>query len=467
MSLPAYNVTIDPWAPATPVGDPEIEEIIDLDEGIIRNAQTFISAHRYDALVAQRLRIREALKELKPLYSCPLCSTPVYLVANPEKRFFFRHVVEDGSCPAQTRTHLTEAQIRARKYHGLRESQAHTRIKWLIERSLHADPAFTNTTIMQERRWRSAGDPSRWRQPDVQAMRGAQRFAFEAQLSTTFLDVVVERRLFYKAEGALLIWIMGSFDPGYRRMTTDDLLFSNNSNILLVDDETTRLSEERREFHIRCLHRRCYREANQIGERWDDTVARFAELTCDVASQRAYLFDFEAEERKLEEVLAAELRVDFFDFWGTMQPHFDGRSESLARWHSLRSRLAAHGISVPDNPSGDSSFRPMIHSVLSAVRGVPVGWHFKKLIEVAHHLAIDHPQHLLAFGFAIESAGNKGVLRAQDGTGKWSRKREDIWRRIQKGESSFLPDQRWLPALSFLFPDVGARVNAFLAGEDS
>jgi competence CoiA-like predicted nuclease len=188
------------------------------------------------------------MKGDQPAFACALCATPVYIVSSPEKRFFFRHRTEDGSCPAQTRSSLTQAEIRSRKYHGLRESEAHKRIKRLIERSLVADPLFQTESIRQERRWRSRHDPALWRQPDVQAICGGGCLAFEAQLSTTFLNVVVERRMFYREEGALLIWILGQLNPDCRRLTTDDLLFSNNSNILVVDEETTRLSEERHTF---------------------------------------------------------------------------------------------------------------------------------------------------------------------------------------------------------------------------
>ena len=153
MTLIGRNTTVDPLSAATPVDDPEIVEVIDLAEGKVLNASGFIASHRYDGLVAERVRIREALKEQKPLFACSLCSTPVYIVANKQKRFFFRHLVEDGSCPAQTREALTEEEIRSRKYHGLRESEAHKRIKRLIERSLRADPAFTGTAILQEKRW--------------------------------------------------------------------------------------------------------------------------------------------------------------------------------------------------------------------------------------------------------------------------------------------------------------------------
>lgn len=186
----ANNVTVDPLAPATPVDDPEIAEIIDLDTGEILDTKRFIADFRYGDLVAHRLQMREALRKRKPTHACAICGTPAYLVANLRKRFFFRHCDEDGSCPAITRT-LTEAEIRARKYHGLRESEAHKRIKRLIERSLRADPSFHTETIQAEKYWRSESDPTKWRRPDVQASSAQRRFAFEAQLSTTFLDVVV------------------------------------------------------------------------------------------------------------------------------------------------------------------------------------------------------------------------------------------------------------------------------------
>jgi hypothetical protein len=191
MTLTGHNVTIEARAFATPVNDPEIEEVIDLISGEVQQTTRFIAAHRYSELVEVRVAMREAMKKGQPRHICAICGTPVHLVANMRKRFFFRHKTEDGSCPAVTRSSLSEEEIRARKYHGLRESEAHKRIKQLIERSLRADPAFDTETIIQEKRWNATDDPETWRKPDVQVTSTEGRFAFEAQLSTTFLDVVV------------------------------------------------------------------------------------------------------------------------------------------------------------------------------------------------------------------------------------------------------------------------------------
>jgi hypothetical protein len=461
MPVVSRNITIDPVSPATPVDTPEIVEVMDLVKGDILNSTAFITSHRYDAFVEKRVRVLEAMKDDQPLFACALCGTPVYFVSSPEKRFFFRHRAEDGSCPAQTRSLLTEAEIRARKYLGLRESERHKRIKWLIQ-SLAADPLFQTESIVQERRWRSQRDPARWRQPDVQATCDGQRIAFEAQLSTTFLDVVVERRRFYREEDALLVWMVGEFDPGDRRLTIDDLLFSNNSNILVVDDETTRLSQERRAFHVRCHLRRVSREGDAIVETWDAQTVSFHELTRDIERQQAYLFDSKGMKEQLAAEIDRELRTAFFELWGSIEFPYDKRPEMRERWRAIRAKLARRHIAIPEAPHTDRSFRAMIHGLLSAGRGGPIGWGFDQLIQVAHHLAEDYPQHLLAFGFALEVSGHKKRVADQDATGKWARRRQAIREKILARDPKFMPDESWRAALSFLFPDIAAKLASFV-----
>jgi hypothetical protein len=103
----------------------------------------------------------------------------------------------------------------------------------------------------------------------------------------------------------------------------------------------------------------------------------------------------------------------------------------------------------------------MIHGLLSAMEGEPVGWHYDSLIQVAHNLAQSHPEHLLAFGCALEVFGNKTRLAQQDVTQKWAHRRKAVWARILARDPQYMPNERWLPALSFLFPDVATRLEKF------
>ncbi len=174
--------------------------------------------------------IKEGVQRGNPRLICANCATAVYAVAQTEKSFFFRHSKEDGSCPAFTRSPYSARQITAMKYLGARESEAHKRMMLRLVQSLEADSSFAD--IKLERTWRSMNDASAYKRPDVQVQRGDVRIALEVQLSTTFLEVVVSRREFYRDEQAMLLWVLPRFNPDYRRLTDDDVFFSNNSNMV-------------------------------------------------------------------------------------------------------------------------------------------------------------------------------------------------------------------------------------------
>jgi competence CoiA-like predicted nuclease len=464
MALIDHNVTVDPRASATPVDDPAISEIIDLVSGEVLDTRAFVSSRRYDDLIATRVEVKTALQAEAPRFVCAMCATPVYLIASVQKHFFFRHKAEDGSCPAITRGELTREDIQARKYHGLRESEAHKRIKRLLERSLQADSSFATEAIQTEGRWNSTADRGQWRRPDVQATSTEGKFAFEAQLSTTFLDVVASRRAFYQADGAYLVWVLAHFSPDYRRLTTDDLLFSNNSNVFVVDDETVQISEEKKRFHLRCHYREPFCEEETINERWSERIVAFAETRKDLARQRVFYFDFEAEEQRCRDLAVNGLRQAILDYWrDVMTSHARLTGDQIARWRDFRAQLQARSVEIPEYPAGDGAFRNLMHAVLSGLFGRAVGWNFDSLIQCAHHVASSHPENLLPFGFAVELSGNKPLLESQDTSGKWAARREAIRAHIAARDPKFLPDAKWLPALKFLFPDIGRKITDLIS----
>lgn len=465
------NITIDGLAPVTAVANPKIRDVINLDTGVDLNAVTFIEKHRHQALMKVRNTVLERMQDERPHYVCSLCTTPVYLVATPEWHFFFRHRIEDGSCPAQTRHPLTEEQIRERKYHGLRESAPHKRIKELIERSLQADPAYS--AIAQEKTWRSIHDPAAYRRPDVQADTAEGKLAFEVQLSTTFLSVVVGRRIFYRDEGALLVWIFGSFDPAYRRLMTDDVLFPNNSNLFVVDEETTAISEARGKFHLRCHYRAPLREGNTLTDEWREEIIAFSDVTQDRPGQRAYAFDYEGEEAKLKERIQIEAvqakaeiermdRTDFFEFWCEHGRSFRHTTENRANWLQLRERMMRHGIALPDYPDSDGELKAMVSALYSVREGHPIGWNYTKLIQVGHLLAESHPRLLLAFGHAVKIHGRTEQITREDSTGKWEARMKPVSAAMRRRDPAFMPDPDLLPLMAFLFPEVAGKVQSYI-----
>jgi hypothetical protein len=456
------NVTVDPAAPATAVADPEIKEVRSTRSGLILPTQQYIAGQRYDRIIRVRNLIRDAIAAREPRMVCAICGVPVNLVSSPRKAFFFRHTIEDGSCPAQTRGAWSYDQIKAMKYHGAQENDAHRRIKVLLERSLRADPHASD--IHQEKTWRAAGRPASYRRPDVQALYEGIRLAIEAQLSTTFLDVVVGRRAFYREEGALLIWVLPRFDPGYRRLTEDDILFTNNSNILVVNEETAKLSEATSRCTFHCYYREPYLDGETVSEAWSERLVTLDELSFDLPGQRVFAFDFDQECARLRTELverrarqAQQLRADFTAFWirnGCSENCDPDRDE---QWAALRERFLQLGIEVPvHHMTGE--FRAAISGLMSAKLGRPVGLQFRKLVEVAHNLAERHTGVLRAFGWALKVYGTRKIIEAEDVSRRWQRKEARIHDAMMRHSPAYATDLTWSAALRFIFPELANKI---------
>lgn len=464
--------TINPLAPAEAVRAPQIKSVLNLRTGRVHDAVVFISRHRHADLVRFRSRLLEAMLVGRPRMACALCQVPVYVVASPLKAFFFRHRTEDGSCPAVTRNFESEAEIRARQYAGLQESEAHRRLKRLLTMSMAADPRFAD--IAEEQSWKATTGVAALRRPDVSCVFGSYRLAFEAQLSTTFLSVVVGRRAFYRAQGGLLVWVLAHFDPHHRRMTEDDILFPNNSNLLVVDDETAAASVAAGQFMVKCWFRHPALTARETS--WSCELVNFGRLTLDVPQQRAYLIDVEGEEGTLRERAARErvaaleadnqaLRDDFMAFWRAPFDPDQYEAREAAR-DVFEWRFRSKGIPFPSRSYAEwQHLDRRLKVILSAREGEPVGWGYKRLPEIAHHLHDQHPHLLMEFGHLLRLYGHDQTLKAQDRSGAWRKKADQLRREMRGGSVRYQPQASWTEALCFLFPEAGDVLASALAAQ--
>jgi hypothetical protein len=451
----AGNVTIDPLAWAEAVTRPEIDEVRSLKSGHMLEVRRLVRAFRYERAILLRQKLKSLVKSNQTRLVCATCGVPVYLACSTSKRFFFRHRHEDGSCPAVTRAGFSETEIRAMKYRGNQESEPHKRIKLLVLRSLSADSRFTD--VVSEKTWRSSEGPPGLRRPDVSARIDAMRLAFEVQLSTTFLDVVLSRREFYRFERAALVWVLPNFHPSYRRMTDDDILFSNNSNIFVVDEDTVAASESANTFILRCWHRKPSIDRDRIVDEWVERLVCWDELTVDVDLQTVVAFDYQLEAAKLLEqmktekgariaaqqeaaeraqaALESELRERVF----RLVLDVDDDDEYLGRhkrWLAINDHLLSHGCGLEGKFPDLMKATRLVHLVTSAKTGKPVGFKYKNLVEIGHHLFHQHPDLLLAYGFMLRAFGTKNILDREDRTGRWVAK-------VREERCNFLSDAKY------------------------
>lgn len=401
----------------------------------------------YSEAVKLRMVVHTRMLNDAPRYRCSVCNVPVYICClRSEKKFFFKHRQEDGNCPAVTRGSLSQEEINARKYNGAKESNLHRQMKsWLVQ-CLTLDGRFND--IAEEPRWKGKFS-GEWRRPDVRATYNGIPLAFEVQLSTTYLNVIAERRQFYLEQGGLLFWVFAAFEGENSRMLEDDVFYNNNQNAFVVNANTVEASQDAREFQLECIWAEPTKSGD-TGAMHRKTVA-FHELTLDPKTQRAFYFDFDGKRQALSEERAEErarLRQDFEDWFGGQGFYSENK---LADWERFRGRFARQGVEVPRYLN--QLERGLLVSLYSAKHGRPIGVGYKKLVEVAHRVATGEKRHLTWFVHAAKAYKRLDDLEEQ-GSQKWHQKHEACRAEYRKDPKPFEPMRDQQGLVELLFPEL-------------
>lgn len=400
----------------------------------------------YDRLEKLRMELAEANASKELIYVCPICMVGVYLSrVVKDRHFFFKHRTEDGNCPAITRGELTKEEIQARKYNAAKESHAHIRLKEIIRESLENDPNFSEIAV--EKVWRGM-DRSQWRKPDVQALwKGQTRIAFEIQLSTTFLHVIAERRLFYRDQGALLCWIFKRFDEQDALMTQDDIFHNNNRNLFLASEETLKASIENKALMLDCHWTSPQAQEGSVTEVWQQQLAPFSQFKLDVAGQRVFLHDCEGTKAQSIQTATDEaFKQRFFAWWRDTR-----RSSSDPMWNEFKSEFRKRGIPFAQYPN---ELFGLLHALYTAREGQVIGWSHPKFISAAHTIAGSHKPVIRAFRVALSVYDRGDLLKSQDPEKKWAKKVEEYREKLKANDDEYQREERFDGLIAFLFPEV-------------
>lgn len=453
------------------VKDPLIEEVILCQSGQTMQAADMVAKTRRE-LALMRAEYEDAINRNDPIARCAACHRPVKPRLSRLRRQFFRHYQGDGNCPYKTTGERNQRIIDAMRYNGRKEGDEHKRVKKLLESSIKADAQFDDLAI--EQRWWGITDETKWRKPDVKAKHNGVSVAFEVQLSTTFLNVMRERRQFYLENGGILLWIFKSADTVEPRQFQDDAFYCNNSNLFVVDDETCQISVANGRLMLRCHYQVPCDGGDDV---WRTEIVSFDKLTIDLSGQRVFYFDYEAAMEELREshrqTYVADLRGRFTRFMANYQSRWESSESRDREYQVLRKDFLKQGIALPDEIKRD--FLRFSILVLSARKGEPVGTGHPTLLQVANY-AYDKCRNLLwYFLTTLSLSGTLPRLLEEDNHAKqrknrrslshigWEEKLTEIrtgirqWRHEQSG--GFPEDRSFDDLFFFLFPDIEAALS--------
>jgi hypothetical protein len=397
--------------------------VIDVNTGNAVTVSQVLGQADYGTVVSD-YRIRMQIEGLEGTYRyvCPRdeCRDQMILskVRSRDKdpyRFYFKHRRHENSCAGTA--HLSAREICALQFNGAKEGADHLLFKQRIMESIEADPTFGKPDA--EKHWVDDTN-GKWRQPDVQVMRGDQRIALEVQLSTTFLHVIAERMKFYRDTGGHLIWIFRDLDISNYRQAEDDIFYANNGNAFRVTDQTVARSKAMGRFAIECAWMEPVINAEGIKEEQRTAIVFFDQLHFDVGKNgapRAYYFDCEAARARAIQVSATLPAIQRFErYWLA-------RSFDATEWSAVREVLLKFGVSVPEYQHSDP-FEQLLNVLYSVKYGRMIGYNYIKqpFADLGHHLFDRRKGFLRVFHLAIATFDRIEQVKGDDLNGNLERK---------------------------------------------
>lgn len=324
-----------------------------------------------------------------PRYVCSKCGYAVYAPRDIYKRPFWKHYKgAPQNCPWWTGVPSSIDQISAGKFAGQQEGPLHFRLKHLLAEILNSDLLADDVQI--EKFIIEAGER---RKPDVQATYRGVRTAFEIQLATTQLPVILSKETFYRQNQMRLVWVTWNFEQcsfSDVPQAFKDIYFSHNQNIFSLDSETVCESRNRQTLRLTA-------HAFRIGE-WKNRRVGLSELSWNECGL-PYVFPVEAPwHSQFKEQWIESRRHDHFD---------PEKQMSLLQELSRQANLGLHAneLFAEDVPA-------LLDCLYSLVEGRPVVSRQKNLVELANTF-LNSPRRLRyakIFEYAAKKCGRAEIL---------------------------------------------------------
>lgn len=275
-------------------------------------AELFDSRDMEAELFALRSVIEEQFNINEPVYVCSFCKQPVAIrgLYNPQfkkKEYYLAHMLYSKPCYMKTGSRLTREQVLCIKYNGVKESEKHITLKHLLAQYLTLES--TVIKVLTEKVYRDKAISMNWKKPDVMAFFPDKKIAFELQLSTTFLSVIVDRTLFYRNRDVFLIWVFPAFsvESDLQPFTQKDVYYNNSINVYVLDDEAIRQCEVQQRLILKCYYKKSEVSNGTLKDYWSVSLIGLSDLTFNFEKKEVFFYDSIAERRlALEELKALE-----------------------------------------------------------------------------------------------------------------------------------------------------------------
>jgi competence CoiA-like predicted nuclease len=430
-----------------------IIDLLNLDTEKAESALDLLSQSE-ELIFKLRRRVEERIQAKNPVYACNSCGQPVVVrshrLHSAKHTFYFKHLHASGDCPIKTDSTHTKNEIRCMQYNGAKESLTHIELKHYLAEQLRKDGRFTEVKVEEVIKG-TGGWSRKWKKPDISALFNGKPVVFEIQLSTTFLDVIVSREVFYLNEGVSIFWIFNNLNPESSRATEKDVFFNNKSNALSINERSKELSLNDGRLVFTGHFKKPYFDpkTNAIVEIWDEVPVKFDDIKFDPLTHKPYFISFDDQyDQAIEEQREAKVQEPIKSFENIVlqhDPDYGSRKECA-------SKLVAIGLY--DQDDFDWSFLKFVKALLS-VRDGKV--HFLnqdgKWAWLTNYVWQHHINYWVVFLYAVSEYERTDTVF----NSKLDNKRQefkDNW----KHDPKFKQDRTFYPLLAALLPELRGKL---------
>ena len=205
---------------------------------------------------ADLFKLRRFLREPEGLGSilCATCFQPLILVGTPSQKHHFKHTIGSEDCPVKSTTSLTDSELQAISYNGVKESKKHKNYKATISNLLKNEVEYENIRVEQTYREQfQTGLAKAWRRPDLSFYSNTHNMdiAIELVLDQVPFDIIVARERFFKEQSATVLWL---FLQEKNNFTRKDIFYNSNENLYVFDLESKDTSRDQSKLFFKCFY---------------------------------------------------------------------------------------------------------------------------------------------------------------------------------------------------------------------
>lgn len=255
-----------------------------------------------EANILKRLRIDlvKVLKDPDPkyIYVCGYCRKPVRLrggFSYSKKQLHFTHAYPNPECKYHHGETPSVLELNRMVYAGLREGPVHQELKNRLAECLVLEGEHHKNISNVQVEKNIKIDNSNWKRPDINFEFEDKHIALELQLSSTYLDVIMERHRFYEENNIFMLWIFHdlTLDDAKRSFTLDDVIFRNNDNAYVFDDAQYKKSLDEQTLYLQCYYITYLfnKDTLKIDSSWNQVEVTLSDLTFDRDNNILYYFN--------------------------------------------------------------------------------------------------------------------------------------------------------------------------------